>query len=372
MKITYNYLDKEFKNPKNIISDWKKLIKTTDFTLGHKVEEFEKKISKFLKIKYIISTNNGTDALKLALKSIGIKNGDEVITVCNSFYASAGAIVALGAKPVFVDCDERYQIDINSISKSINKKTKAIMPVHWGGASPDMNKIIKLAKKFKIKVVEDACMGIGGDVMGKSPGSFGDISAFSMHPLKSLNVMGDGGFVGTNNKLLFEWLKKYRNHGMIDRDRISIWGENFRLQPLQAVVALNQLKKLKKVIKIRNQNAKFLDTELIKLESNIKIPERKKGFQETFALYMACFKKRDQLRKYLLKNGVETKIHYPIPLHLQKASKKYNYKKKDFPISEKQSKSLISIPVHQYLNDKHMKYICDLIKKFYKKKNAFS
>ena len=140
MLIKYNYLDKEFKNPKDIFSDWKKLIKTTDFTLGHKVEEFESKIAKFLDIKYIISTNNGTDALKLSLKSLGIKNGDEVITVCNSFYASAGAIVALGAKPVFVDSDERYQININLIEKKITKKKRAIMPVHWGGASPDMKK----------------------------------------------------------------------------------------------------------------------------------------------------------------------------------------------------------------------------------------
>ena len=205
MKINYNYLQQEFRNPKNIFLNWKKLIKTTDFTIGHKVEEFEKKIGKFLNIKYIISTNNGTDALKLSLKSIGIKDGDEVITVCNSFYASAGAIVALGAKPVFVDCDERFQISINSITKAINRKTKAIMPVHWGGASPDMVKIIKIAKKHNLKVVEDACMGIGGSLMGKSPGSFGDISAFSMHPLKSLNVMGDGGFVGTNSKLIFNW-----------------------------------------------------------------------------------------------------------------------------------------------------------------------
>ncbi|QIZ20844.1 DegT/DnrJ/EryC1/StrS family aminotransferase [Candidatus Pelagibacter giovannonii] len=367
MKIRYNYLSQEFENTKNIFFEWKKLIKTTDFTLGHKVEEFEKKIGKFLNIKYIISTNNGTDALKLSLKSIGIKNGDEVITVCNSFYASAGAIVALGARPVFIDCDDRFQMNYNLISNAINNKTKAIMPVHWGGASPDMDKITKIAKKYNLKVIEDACMGIGGNILGKSPGSFGDISAFSMHPLKSLNVMGDGGFVGTNNKSIFNWLKKYRNHGMIDRDRISFWGENFRLQPLQAVVALNQLKKLKKVIKIRNNNAKYLDKQLSALYPNVKIPPRPRGFKETFALYMANFSKRNELRSYLLKRGVETKIHYPIPLHLQKASKKFNYKKKDFPVAEKQSKSLITIPVHQYLDMKHMQYISNLIRKFYEK-----
>ena len=150
------------------------------------------------------------------------------------------------------------------------------MPVHWGGASPDMKKIMKIAKKFNLKVVEDACMGIGGKIKENLQDLSEIFLPLSMHPLKSLNVMGDGGFVGTNNKSLFKWLKKYRNHGMINRDRISIWGENFRLQPLQAIVALNQLKKLNRVIKIRNKNANILDRELIKLKPYVEIPIRPK------------------------------------------------------------------------------------------------
>ena len=147
MNIPYNYLPIEFKNNNKIFSHWKKLIKSSDFTLGKYIIEFEKKFAKYIGSKYVISTNNGTDALILSLKAIGVKKGDEVITVSNTFYATVGAIVACGGKPVLVDCDERYQININEIKKKINKKTKAIIPVHWGGASPDMITKMKLAKK---------------------------------------------------------------------------------------------------------------------------------------------------------------------------------------------------------------------------------
>lgn len=364
MKVPYNYLPYEFKNPNKIISDWKALIKTTDFTLGQFVEKFESQFSRFVGAKYCISTNNGTDALILALKSLGIGKGDEVITVCNSFYATTGAIVETGATPIFVDCDDRYQIDIKAIKKKINSKTKAILPVHWVGASPDMFAINKLAQKNNLYVVEDACMGIGGSLNGKHPGTFGDLGAFSMHPLKSLNVMGDGGMVVTNNSRLYKWMLKYRNHGMVDRDHIDFWGVNMRLQPLQAVVAMHGLSKLDKVIKKRNSNAKYLDKELKKLYPNIILPKRVNNFRETFSLYMILAEKRDKLLKYLIKNKIEVKVHYPVPLHRQKAYK-FKILKSDFPTSDYQSKKLLTIPVHQFLSNKQMSYIVQKIKNFY-------
>lgn len=367
MKVEYNYLPFEFKSNNKIFKEWKKLIKSTDFTLGKYVKKFEDAFKKFVNAKYCVATNNGTDALILSLKALGIKKGDEIITVCNSFYATAGAIVACGAKPIFVDCDDRYQIDHNQIEKKISSKTKVIIPVHWGGASPEMNKILKIANKYKIKIVEDACMGIGARIFKKSPGTFGDIGAYSMHPLKSLNVMGDGGMVTTNNKRIYNWLIKFRNHGMINRDNIDIWGVNIRIQPLQAIVAYENLKKLKKVIKIRNKNAKFLDDNLKSLYPNVIIPKRNKNYTETFALYMCLFNKRDELIKYLKKKKIEAKIHYPIPLHLQKPSLKMGYKKGDFPNAEKQAKKLITLPVHQFLKRNQLNYIVKSIKSFYKK-----
>lgn len=365
MRVNYNYLQQEFKNPKKIFEEWKKLIKSTDFTLGHYIKKFELKFSSYVKSKFCISTNNGTDALILSLKALGIKSGDEVITVCNSFYATTGAIVAVGATPVFVDCDDRYQIDVDQIEKKITKKTKAILPVHWGGASPDMKKICVIAKKYKIKVIEDACMGIGASIEGKHPGTFGEIGAFSMHPLKSLNVMGDGGAIVTNNKKIYEWLLKYRNHGMISRDENTIWGVNCRMQPLQAIVALEGLKKINQVLKKREKNSKFLDKQLYKLSDKVNIPRRPRGYKETHALYMILCKKRDELKKFLEKNKIEAKIHYKIPLHLQKAYLN-NYKKVRMPKSEYQAKRLLTLPVHQFINNQQLKYIIKKINIFYK------
>ncbi len=366
MKVPFNYLPYQFKNSKVYFSGWKKLIKSCEFTLGPYVEKFENNFAKYIGVKHCISTNNGTDALVLSLKSLGVKKNDEVITVCNSFYATAGAIAACGAKPVFVDSDERYQINIKAIERAITKKTKVILPVHWGGASPDMIEIMKIAKKNKLKVVEDACMSIGAKIKKQKPGTFGDVNAFSMHPLKSLNVMGDGGMVTTNNDKIASWLRKIRNHGMIDRDHIFDWGDNKRLQPFQAVVANIELKKLNSIIKKRNKNAKILDKELSKIKY-VKIPKRIKNNTETFALYMAKFKRRDKLKSYLFKNGIEVKIHYPIPLHLQKPSRLLGYKKGDFPIAEEQAKELLTLPVHQYLTKKQINYIAKKVRNFYYK-----
>ena len=367
MKVLYNYLPMEFRRSDKIISRWRKLIKSTDFTLGKYIVEFEEKFSKYIGAKYVISTNNGTDALILALKSIGVKKGDEVITVSNTFYASVGAIVACGAKPILVDCDDRYQINIKDMEKKINKKTKVIMPVHWAGASPDMFSIMKIANKHKIHVVEDACMGIGAKIKGKSPGTFGTINAFSMHPLKSLNVMGDGGMVATNNKKIFNRIKKFRNHAMIDRDHIEFWGVNMRLQPLQAIVALEGLKKINSVIKKRNENAKIMDNLLSILSPNLITPKRPKGYRETFALYMCLAQNRDKLLKYLIKNKIEAKIHYPIPLNKQNAVKNLKLNQENFKIANEQAKKIITLPIHQYLSKKQINYIAQKIKDFYKK-----
>lgn len=369
-KVPYNYLPIEFnnKNSKQIFIKWKELISKTDFTLGEYVNKFEKEFARFVGSKYCISTNNGTDALIICLKSLGVGRGDEVITVANSFYATVGAIVACGAKPILVDCDNRFQIDISRIENKVTKKTKVILPVHWGGASPEIEKIIKISKKYNLKVVEDACMGIGGKIKGKAPGTFGEISAYSMHPLKSLNVMGDGGMVVTNNKKLFLWTQKYRNHGMRDRDHIDFWGVNMRLQPLQAIVAMHRLKELKRTVNRRNKNANFLDKELLKLYPNVVIPHRPNKYLETFSLYMCTVKKRDKLVKFLIKNKIEVKIHYPIPLNQQKASKYLKLNQNEFINVNTQAKSLITLPVHQYLTKDQLAFMLEKIKYFYEKK----
>lgn len=365
MKVSYNYLPMQFSQYDEILADWKELITSTEFTLGSYVENFEKEFARFIDCNHVIGTNTGTDALILALKAVGVGPGDEVISVPITFYATIGAIIAVGARPVFVDIDDRYQMDENLIEDAITPKTKAIIPVHWGGASPNMKAIMEIANKYGIKVIEDACMAPGGRVDQNHAGTLGHISAWSMHPLKPLNVMGDGGMVSTNDDNLAAWMRMYRNHGMVDRDHNQIWGVNMRLQPLQAIVAGHVLKTVEETVVMRNNNAKILDEGLEKLHPFVKVPPRPHGYRETYSLYMARFQKRDELKEYLIENGVDAKIHYPVPLHLQEAAKNLGYKEGDFPVSEKYSKEILTLPAHQYLNEDLLAYTISIIKKFY-------
>lgn len=367
-KVPYNYLPQQFSEHQLFFDQWKPVLSSGEFTLGPFVENYEKRFAEYMGSKYCIATNNGTDALILALKALGIQKGDEVITPCNSFYATTGAIVAVGATPVFTDVDERYQIDIDDLKSLINAKTRMILPVHWAGASPDMFKIQEIAKENDLFVLEDACMAIGGKIKGKRPGTFSDIGAFSMHPLKSLNVAGDGGMVVTDNDDLYKWMKKYRNHGMSDRNTIEFWGVNMRIQPLQAVIANYFLDYVDNFIEKRNNNAKYLDSLLSDLNGFVKVPERPEGFLETFSLYMLLVSNRDSLIKYLIENGVEAKIHYPLPLHLQPASTNMGLNTRVLKKAEQQADELITIPIHQYLNSSHMEIVSDLIHKFYASK----
>ena len=365
-KVPYNYLPQQFSDHELFFELWKPVLETGEFTLGPFVENYEKRFANYVGSKFCIAVNNGTDALILALKALGIQKGDEVITPCNSFYATTGAIVAVGATPVFTDVDDRYQIDLQDLKKAINKKTKMILPVHWAGASPDMFEISEIAKDNELFILEDACMAIGGRIGSRSPGTFSEIGAFSMHPLKSLNVAGDGGMVVTDDIELYDWMKKYRNHGMSDRNTIEFWGVNMRIQPLQAVIANYFLDHLDSFIKKRNQNAEYLDSRLADLNLKVKIPRRIEGHLETFSLYMLLVSERDSLLSFLIENGIEAKIHYPVPLHLQPASLSLNLFNRSLPKAEEQASKLITLPAHQYLTINQLDYMINKIHEFYK------
>ena len=365
MKVPFSYLDRQFSDIKDYLEDIKVLVESGDFTLGDSLEKFENSFASLMGAKHAIGVGTGTDAIALPLKMLGVGPGDEVITTTMTFIATVGAIVMTGATPVFVDSEDGFVIDPSKIEEAITPKTKAIVPVHYTGNVADMPEIISIAKKHNLFIVEDACQSICASINDVMVGSWGDAVSFSLHPLKNLNVWGDAGIVLTGNNELAEKLRLYRNHGMINRDELSMWGVNVRMQPLQSVVASIQLKEVDKIINKRIKNANFLDRELAK-NKNIKIPKRIKGYRETFALYMADFKKRDELKKYLIKNKIEVKIHYPIPLHLQPPSKKSGYKKGSFPIAEKQAKELLTLPVHQYLNINQLKYMVKKIDNFYK------
>ena len=285
MTIRHNYLSKQFQNTKNIFKLIKDTVKFNDFTLGRHVENFEKQFCKYQKVKYAIGVGSGTDAIFLSLKALGIKEGDEVITPTYSFYATAGAIATAGAKPVFVDIKDDLNIDEDKIEKIITKKTKAIVPVHWSGRICNMEKIIKIAKKYKLYVVEDACHAIlAHDKKKKHAGNFGITGCFSMHPLKNLNVWGDGGIITTNNKKIYEKIRLMRNHGLVSRDNCKLYGYNSRLDTIQAAVGIEMIKKINLITDSRINNAKYLNEHLNKIKQ-IKLIKEKKGHKSVFHLY---------------------------------------------------------------------------------------
>ena len=364
LKIKHNYLREQFANYKVIFSKLKRVVETGDFTLGNKVNEFENKISKLLDVKYVVALGSGTDALMLSLKALGVREGDEVITTPYTFYATIGAIVTAGAKPVFVDVGEDYNINPDLIEKNITKKTKAILPVHWSGRICDMKKILKIANKHSLPIVEDACHAITATHKNKFAGKFGKFGCFSLHPLKNLNVWGDGGFLITNSKKYYEKILLLRNHGLISRNINKIFGYNSRLDTVQAVVAIELLKKIKIITNSRIRNSKYLDKKLKELP-NIYIKRRNRENKEVFHLYefrVLNNKLRNKIIKTLIKNKIDAKIHYPIPMHLQPASKKYGYKKGDFPVTEKLAQTSISLPVHEFITKKQLDFIVKIIK----------
>jgi len=364
MKVPYSYLKEQFADIDDYLADIKEFISTSDFTLGKKLEEFEEKFAEFTRVKHAIGVNSGTDALILSMKALGVGTGDEVITCAETFIATVGAIVATGARPVFVDSNDQYLIDVEQIEKVITKKTKVIVPVWFTGNAPDMDKILAIARKHKLFVVEDSCCAIDTSIGGKKAGSFADAGCFSFHPLKNLNVWSDGGMITTNSDELNKKLRLMRNHGLATRDEVEIFGVNSRLDTLQAVIALRLLPDVKKITDIRIANAKKID-EALKGIKQIEIPKRSPDIRQVFHLYMLRVKKRDELLAYLNEKGVEAKVHYPIPLHLQKASAYLGYKKGDFPMCEAHCKEIITLPVHQHLASQEIEYMIDCVCKFY-------
>jgi len=366
MIIKHNYLSDQFKNSKKIFNLIQDTVKFNDFTLGRYVELFEKEFSKYQKVKYAIGVGSGTDAIFLSLKALGIKEGDEVITPTYSFYATAGAIATAGAKPIFIDIKDDLNIDENKIEKKITKRTKAIVPVHWSGRICNMDKILKLAKKYNLHVVEDACHAIlAHDDKKKFAGNFGITGCFSMHPLKNLNVWGDGGIITTNDQKIYKKIKLLRNHGLTSRDNCKIYGFNSRLDTIQAAVGMEMIKKINYITNSRIRNAKYLNAKLKSIKQ-IKIIQERKKFKSVYHLYQFYCEKRNQLNSFLRKNKIDSKIHYPKPLHLHEAAKKFNYHKKQFTCAEDLAKKVISIPVHEFITKKQLDFMVSKIQKFYK------
>ena len=364
MNVRYSYLKQQFSNASDLWLKLKKFVSTGDFTLGKPLYQFEKNFAKLMKVKYAVGVNSGTDAIKLSLKVLDIKPGDEVITAANTFVATIGAIVELGAKPVFIDCDNTFCMNVNLLENKITKKTKAIVPVHFTGYMTDMIKLKRIANKYKIPIVEDACQSILASINGKTSGSWGDFGAFSLHPLKNINVWSDGGVITTNKYKHYKQLRLLRNHGLESRDKVKICGYNSRLDTFQAVVGNWLLPKAHSIANKRIKNANFYDQHLKKIPE-ITIPPRPNNFKIVYHLYMVFAKDRDNLLKYCNQKGIEAKVHYPIPIYIQQALKFLKYKKGDFPVTDYHAKNIITFPCDQHISLKQMNFVISTVKKFY-------
>lgn len=334
------------------------------FVLTPEVSEFEGKVAEFAGVKHCIGLNSGTDALMIGLHMLGVGAGDEVITTPISFIASTGSIAHVGATPVFVDVRPDQNINPDLIEERITSKTKAIMPVHWGGRIADMDPILKISEKYNLTIIEDAAQTMGAYYRGRHGGTFGQVAAFSAHPLKNLNALGDGGFLVTDDDDINTRARQYRNHGMIDRETALDFGVNSRLDSLNAEVLKFRLTKLDSILSRRRENAERYQKNITAPE--VFIPPCQDYEKHAYVMFLIQCERRDELQKNLAENGIQSLIYYGTPLHLQPATRKYAYKKGDFPEAEKQCDHVLALPHHQHLTTEQIDFVCVKVNEFYK------
>lgn len=370
-KIKYINLAAQYKSlSSDIKHEFKKIFKNSSFILRKHVTNFENIISKKINVKYTVGVNSGTDALLFALAQIGIAKNDEIITPSHTYVATISAIVHVGAKPVFIDIQDDFNINPDLIEKKITSKTKAILPVHLNGRCCNMRKIKQIAKKYNLKIVEDAAQAFGSKFNKKFAGSFGHSAAFSLHPMKNLNVPGDGGFLTTNQKKIYNNTLLLRDHGRYRNKNLKeirkCFGFNSRLDNIHAAIALIKLKKFNRWIVQRRKIAKIYHSHL-KFIPEIKIPLFSNGddkFYDTYNSYVIRARKRNALKNFLLKNGIEVFSHIDKGVHLEKNLKvgKWN-----LPKTEEIEKQIISLPIYPELSRSKQLYIIHKIREFFKK-----
>ena len=366
MKIPFVGLQAQHQQLKQeILSLINNCLDNASFIGGEQVERFEEEFAKFCQAPYCVGVSSGTDALRFSLIAAGVGQGDEVITVPNTFIATTEAISQVGAKPVFVDINSAtYNIDVNQIESVVTSRTKAIIPVHLYGQSADMDPILEIAERHNLIVIEDACQAHGALYKGKRVGSLGIAGCFSFYPGKNLGACGEAGAVITKDEKIASIIKMLRNHGQIKKYYHKIEGYNGRLDAIQAGILRIKLKRLEDWNKKRRQVARWYN-DLLSGIPQVKTPYEASFSKSVYHLYVIVAKRRDDLMQFLASKGVDAGLHYPLPLHLQSAYAHLGYKEGDFPISEKVSKKLLSLPIFPEITWDQVNYVSNCIKEFY-------
>lgn len=351
---------------KEVIQKISEVLERGEYCYGLETQKLEKSFARLTNCQYCVATSSGTDSLEIALKALGIKGGDEVVTTPFTFIATAEAIINVGAKPVFVDIkEETMNLDVKKIEKAINEKVKAMISVHLYGVCVDMDPLMEIAKKHKLAVIEDAAHAEGSLYKGKPAGSLGDVGCFSFYPAKTLGAYGNAGAIVVNNQSLAEKMRMINNHGRGKNWEVhQIVGLTGTIDNLQAAVLNIKLKYFKNLIKRKREIAKKYSQAFKGLSCQLqKIPSY---CQPSFYVYTLRTNKREKLRDFLKKHGIETRIYYPFPLHLQPSLKFLGYQKGDFPVAERAAKSVLSLPLYSQMTEKERDYIIKMVKRFFK------
>ncbi|MZK49880.1 DegT/DnrJ/EryC1/StrS family aminotransferase [Clostridium beijerinckii] len=357
----FNYMHSSIK--KDVFNSLNQIYDNGWFVLGEQVKAFEKEFAEYCDVRYCIGVANGLDALSLILKAYGIGQGDEVILPDNTYIATALAVSNVGATPVLVNPNEyTYNIDSKNIEGKITRNTKAIIAVNLYGQSADMDSILKISKKYNLKVIEDNAQAQGATYKGKKTGSLGDAAATSFYPGKNLGALGDGGAVTTNDKELERRVKILRNYGSGKKYIHDLKGVNSRLDELQAAILRIKLKKLDQWNNERNIIANYYLDNIN--NDSIKKPTIMVECKHVWHQFVIRCSKRDLLQNYLEEKGINTMIHYPIPIHRQKAYEELNSLKDYLHISEKLSKEILSLPIYPGLKEIELKYIVEVLNEF--------
>lgn len=344
-----------------VLSMLNEILESSQYILGKKVVEFEDCIKRYHGVQEAIGVASGTDALHLSLKAFGIKEGDEVITTPFTFFATVEAILYTGARPVFVDIEPyTYNIDASLIENKITERTKAILPVHIFGHPVDMKKIMDIASKYNLKVIEDCAQSFGAHLDGKKTGSFGDAGCFSFYPSKNLGAYGDAGMITLNDLQAADEIRKLRNHGSKGGYRHECLGYNSRLDEIQAGILIVKFKRIDLYNSKRRENASLYNS----LLSDIVIcPVEKEGAYHVYHQYTIRSKKRDIIQQCLKEHGISSVVYYPIPLHLQEATRFLGYREGDFPVAEQVSREVLSLPIYPELIEDDIRFTSEVIRK---------
>jgi len=354
-----------------IDQEMQKVIQSTVFVKGGKVLELEENLKKYLNVNHVIACGNGTDALQLALMALDLPEGSEVITTPFTFVSTLEVLAFMKLKPVLADVDPgTYNIRPELVEKCITKKTKAIVPVHLYGQCADMEAINEIARNHHLFVIEDACQALGTDYLFRNgqtakAGTISDIACNSFFPTKNLGAFGDGGALFTNNDELANKLRSMANHGMSKRYYYHQIGMNSRLDAIQAAILDVKLKYLDQYVRQRQEAAEFYDRELSGIQE-ITIPARVSFSTHTFHQYtIKVTERRDELQKFLQTKGIPSMVYYPLSLHLQEAYHYLGYRAGDFPVAEKLSQQVLSLPLHTELTVEELSFIVASIKEFF-------